>query len=67
MKKEEDNYYNGFYNSPKMEAQRIMKDDKIKKEDKIAKIKLLADRFDTKSTDLVSKIQGKIQILEVIN
>lgn len=50
-----------------MEAEKIMKDEKIKREDKIAKIKLLADRFDTKSTDLVSKIQGKIQILEVIN
>lgn len=40
-----------------------MKDDKIKKEDKIAKIKMLANRFDTSSADIVAKIQGKIQIL----
>lgn len=40
-----------------------MKSEKIDKQDKIAKIKLLASRFDTSSTDIISKIQGKIQIL----
>ena len=62
-KKIENNYYNGFYNSPKAEAEKIMKSKKLKNEDKIEKIKLLASRFDNSSADLVSKIQGKIQIL----
>lgn len=44
-----------------------MKDDKLKKEDKIGKIQLLTTRFDSKNADIVSKIQGKLQILQAMN
>jgi hypothetical protein len=37
-----------------------MKDDTLKIEDKIGKLKLLAMRFNSSNTDIATKIQGKL-------
>jgi hypothetical protein len=44
-----------------------MKDDTLKIEDKIGKLKLLALRFSSAHTDIATKIQGKLEILKAIH
>jgi hypothetical protein len=43
-----------------------MKDESLTMEDKIGKLKFLATKFDSNNTDIVKKIQTKLEILKAI-
>jgi hypothetical protein len=59
--------YSGVYTSTKNEVKKIMKNKSLKREDKIGKLELLAKRFNSSKVDVVTKIKGKLEILQAIN
>ena len=44
-----------------------MKDHTMEKKERVARMKQLANRFDSTTIDVVKKVTGKLQILQVMN
>jgi hypothetical protein len=44
-----------------------MKDQSLKKDERIGKLQMLATRFNSSNADVVTKIKGKLEILQAIH
>ena len=65
--KEKNHLSSEIYHTPLAEVERIMKNHQLERKERVAKAKELADRFDHSNMDVVKKVAGKLQILQIMN